>query len=59
MCNCGNLRLNRVYVILGKEDRRKWVLYLDNFFMVLDWLRNGKIYIWVYRKKFDGCLEWL
>ncbi|XP_068693991.1 uncharacterized protein [Montipora foliosa] len=56
-CNCGNLRPNRVYVILGKEDRRKRVLYLDNFSTALDWSRNGKTYIRAYRKKPDGCSE--
>lgn len=50
-CSCGNLKANRVYIILGKEDRRKRVLYVDNFSTALEWSKNGKSFIRAYRKK--------
>ena len=55
-CSCGNLRPDRVYVILGKEDRRKRVLYLDNFSTALEWSRNGKTYVRAYRRR-SSCPE--
>lgn len=55
-CSCGDLRPNRVYVILGKEDRRKRILYLDNFSTALEWSRNGKTYVRAYRRR-SSCPE--
>ena len=50
-CSCSNLKPNKVYVILGKEDKRKRVLYVDNFSTALEWSKNGKAYVKAYRKK--------
>lgn len=55
-CSCGNLRPDRVYAILGKEDRRKRVLYLDNFSTALEWSRNVKTYVRAYRRR-SSCPE--
>lgn len=50
-CSCSNLKPNKVYVILGKEDKRKRVLYIDNFSTALEWSKNGKAHLRAYRKK--------
>ncbi|KAL9987706.1 hypothetical protein ACROYT_G002055 [Oculina patagonica] len=55
-CSCSNLNANKVYLILGKEDKRKRVLYLDNFSTALEWNKNGKSFVRAYRKK-TSCPE--
>lgn len=55
-CSCSNLKPNKVYLIIGKEDKRKRVLYLDNFSTALEWNKNGKSYVRSYKKKIS-CPE--
>lgn len=55
-CSCSNLKVNKVYLILGKEDKRKRVLYLDNFSTALEWNKNGKSYVKAFRNK-TSCPE--
>ncbi|KAJ7388975.1 Wnt inhibitory factor 1 [Desmophyllum pertusum] len=55
-CSCSNLKANRVYLILGKEDKRRRVLYLDNFSTALEWSKNGRSYVRAYKKK-ASCPE--
>lgn len=53
-CSCSNLKVNKVYLILGKEDKRRRLLYLDNFSTAVDWSKNGKQYIRANRKN-NSC----
>lgn len=55
-CSCSNLKVNKVYLILGKEDKRKRVLYLDNFSTALEWDKNGKPYVKAFRNR-SSCPE--
>lgn len=50
-CSCSNLKPGRVYIILGKEDKRRRVLYVDNFSTALEWTKNGKSFVRAFRKK--------
>lgn len=54
ICSCSNLKVNKVYLILGKEDKRRRLLYLDNFSTAVDWSKNGKQYIRANRKN-NSC----
>lgn len=55
-CSCSNLKVNKVYLILGKEDKRTRVLYLDNFSTALEWNKNGKSYVKAFRNR-SSCPE--
>ena len=55
-CSCSNLKVNKHYLILGKEDKRKRVLYLDNFSTALEWNKNGKSYVKAFKNR-SSCPE--
>lgn len=55
-CSCRNLKVDKLYLILGKEDQRKRVLYLDNFSTALEWNKNGKSYMKAFRNRIS-CPE--
>ena len=55
-CSCSNLKVNKLYLILGKEDKRKRVLYLDNFSTALEWNKNGKTHVKAFRNR-SSCPE--
>ena len=55
-CSCSNLKVSKVYLILGKEDKRRRLLYLDNFSTALEWSKNAKQYVRSYRKN-SSCPE--
>ncbi|PFX23351.1 Netrin-5 [Stylophora pistillata] len=53
-CSCNSLKVNKVYLLLGKEDKRRRLLYLDNFSTALEWSKNGKQYVRANRKN-NSC----
>ncbi|KXJ20246.1 uncharacterized protein LOC110243959 [Exaiptasia diaphana] len=54
-CNCSQFIRKKSYLFLGKEDRRRKVLYVDNLATALDWDENGKQMLRMHRKRKHRC----
>ncbi|XP_031568591.1 uncharacterized protein LOC116303230, partial [Actinia tenebrosa] len=54
-CDCSPVILKRHYLLLGKEDKKKRVLYVDNLLIALDWETSGKKMLRMHRKRRYRC----
>lgn len=54
-CNCRQFLKRKPYIFLGKEDRKKKVLYVDHLAIALDWDENGKKMLRMHRKRKHRC----
>ncbi|XP_048587186.1 uncharacterized protein LOC5510504 [Nematostella vectensis] len=54
-CNCSQVLPSKVYLIIGKEDKHRRVLFVDGMVSALEWDVDGKKMARMIRKRRDRC----